>query len=420
MKKIVTALGESLLNEELKKDKDFIVLTKDIQYQEGIIELLEENKKIDIEYLIINENLYGENKIEKLIDKIINKNKYIKIIIILENENKNLEKILYKKGILKIYYRNKVNIKEIISFLKNNKKEEQIKKIEKINNKKILTKNVNNITKENIKMKEAKIISIAGTGGVGKSVVALNFSNSLVQKNKKILIIDFDILNNSLHTILGVNKYSQKIKKKIKKNDLISNKINIKELLIKINKNIDLISGINLIFDEKYKISDKKIKEILGELKQYYSYIIIDTSYECFFNYTKNILKNSNEIIFLLESNLTEIKKAQNLLNIYTNEWNIDNKKIKILINKYNKNSIDNNIIKEIFSKYKLLGKIKFNSKYNILINKNYEKEILTNKIKKEYIRVSEKIFKLKNRRIKLLFNNYLNKYKYKIKLKNI
>ena len=105
-------------------------------------------------------------------------------------------------------------------------------------------------------------------------------ANILKENNQKILIIDFDILNKSLHTILGVNEYSKKIKNKLQKNNLINNKINIKELIIKINKKVDLISGINLIFDSKYKISSEKIKFIIEELKEYYDLIIIDTSSE--------------------------------------------------------------------------------------------------------------------------------------------
>ena len=45
MKKIITALNNPNLNEELKKENDVKILFKDIQYKEGIIEILE-NKKI--------------------------------------------------------------------------------------------------------------------------------------------------------------------------------------------------------------------------------------------------------------------------------------------------------------------------------------------------------------------------------------
>ena len=466
MKQIITALGNPLLNDKLSEEKEFKILTKDIQYQDGIFEILEKEEKID--FLILSEILLGENKIENLIEKIQEKNNQIKIIIILENKKEELENILYLKGIKKIYYNNKVEIKEIISFIKNENKEENEKiKNELENLKELLIKNNINFEKEKInnnllenkidenklnknklnenklnknklnknKLNEnklnkikiiknnkkinSKVISIAGTGGVGKSIITLNLSNILKEKNQKILIIDFDILNNSLHTILGVNQYSQKIKNKLQKNDLIQNKINIKELIIKINKKVDLISGINLLFDSKYKISSEKIEFILEELKQYYDVIIIDTSSECFFDYTKNILNNSDNILFLLEANLLEIKKANNLLKIYTEEWNLKKEKINIIINKYNENAVDDKIIKNIFSEYKILGKIKFNRKYNILINKNFEEDIFTKNIKKEYEKISDKIIKLKNRKLNLTIENIYNRFKFNLYQKN-
>ena len=294
-----------------------------------------------------------------------------------------------------------------------NLKELLIKNNINIENKNI-NKNINNKTKS-----KKKIISIAGTGGVGKSVVTLNLANILKNEKQKILIIDFDVLNNSLHTILGVKKYSKKIQQKMEENELLKKKIDIRDLIININKNIDLISGINLIFDNKYKISSEKIKFILEELKEYYNVIIIDTSSECFFDYNKNILNNSDMVLFLLEANILEIKKAQNLLKIYKKQWKIKSEKINIIINKYNENTIDDEIIKNIFFEYKILGKIKFNKKYNNLINKNFNEDIFTKNIKKEYKVISNKIIKLKNRKLNLIIENIYNRFKYNLYQKN-
>lgn len=422
MKNIITALCNSLLNDKLKNINEFNILANDIQYQDGIFEIIEKNEKID--YLILSEFLPGQYEIKKLIEKIEEKNNFIKIILILENKKEELENYLYAKGIYKIFYNNKIEINDIINLIKNdyNENEKIIKEIENLKN--ILIKNnieinsgENLINKKEIEEKEnmkdkiinkiklifkiknkskenkiinKKIISILGTGGVGKSIITVNIANLLKENNYKVLILDFDILNNSLHTILGVNRYPEKIKNKIKNNDLINNKINIKDLIIKINKNVDLISGINLLFDSKYKISSLKIKNILEELKENYDYIIIDNSAECFFEYTKNIINNSDLNIYLLEANLIEIKKAKRLLEIYTKEWNIEKNKINLLINKYNKYSIKNKILKNIFNEYKILGKINFNEKYNLLINKNYKQnKIIKKEMKKEY----EKVF---------------------------
>ena len=65
MKKIITALGNPNLSEKIKKYKNIEILTKDIQYQEGIFEVLEKEK--NIYFLILSENLLGKNKIENLI-----------------------------------------------------------------------------------------------------------------------------------------------------------------------------------------------------------------------------------------------------------------------------------------------------------------------------------------------------------------
>ena len=82
MKKIITALNNPYLNNELKKEKKFNVINKDIIYKEGIIEILEKNKNINT--LIINYDLDGNLKIDELIKKIKKINEKIELIFILE------------------------------------------------------------------------------------------------------------------------------------------------------------------------------------------------------------------------------------------------------------------------------------------------------------------------------------------------
>ena len=128
-------------------------------------------------------------------------------------------------------------------------------------------------------------------------------------EEKKSIIIDFDVLNNSLHTLLGIKNYDEKIKKGISNNDLIYHVQDINKYIIKTNKKIDILSGMNLIFDSKYKLSYKKLKQIVEKLKEEYNYIIFDTSSECFLDYTKEIINISDETIFISGANLLEIKK---------------------------------------------------------------------------------------------------------------
>ena len=157
----------------------------------------------------------------------------------------------------------------------------------------------------------------------------------------------------------------------------------IEDLIIKVNAKIDLIAGINLLFDSKYQISSIKVKNILEKLKTKYDIIIIDTSSE--------MMKLCQINIFILEANLLEIKKAQRLLNIYINEWQIPQKNFKMIFNKYNKNAIDDSILKHIFSDFLILGKLSSNSQYDQIINKNAI-GLFHPKMQKEYRKIQEKI----------------------------
>ena len=80
MKKIITAINNPKLNEELKKENKFEIICKDIQYKEAILEIIEKIKDVDI--IIINEQIPGQINLEDLILKIKEINSKIKLIII--------------------------------------------------------------------------------------------------------------------------------------------------------------------------------------------------------------------------------------------------------------------------------------------------------------------------------------------------
>lgn len=209
--------------------------------------------------------------------------------------------------------------------------------------------------------------------GVGKSIFTINLAISF--KNKKILIIDLDILNNCLHTILGIKLLNK-------------NKHDLKKYIIKYNKNIDLISISQILKNNKIE----NIKEYLNNLLKEYDYIFIDMSLECFENQNKKIMKKSYLNIFLIEPNLTEIKKSQKILENYNKEWKIKKQFINIIFNKYNINSIKEKILKRLFEEYKIIGKINFDLNYNLLINKNYNCKNEIKKIKKEYLEIIKEL----------------------------
>ena len=104
MKKILTAIANPKLNEKLKQTNEFEINYNDIQYQDGVLEIL---KKEKIDILILSEILPGDYNIKDFILEIKKYNKEIEINIFLENKKENIEIFLKKNGIYNIINNNK-------------------------------------------------------------------------------------------------------------------------------------------------------------------------------------------------------------------------------------------------------------------------------------------------------------------------
>ena len=355
------------MNERLIKEKYNVICT-DIQYKEGILEFLEANSMVD--YIIININLTGNIPIEELFYEIKKINNQIKIIST-SNKTYNEETIMQELD---------ENSNELFKYNKTIEIENiPLRKVSKEKNKKVYNQKtlpLNNFfpIKNIIRERRKDVISILGPNGIGKSVFSILFAKTM--QEKKSIIIDFDILNNSLHFLMGIKKYEEKIKRRIQSQDLINNKSNVHNCIIHTELKIDLLPALNIIFDPNYKLSNKKLKNIIEELQNSYDLIIIDTSSETFLDYTREIINISNKAIFISGANMLEVRKSERLLEIYKKDWNIETSKINIIFNKCTNKSIDENLLREIFEEYNILGKIKLNDYYDSMINKNMnEKE---------------------------------------------
>ena len=396
MKKILTAIGNEKINNELNKIENFKVISNDIQYKEGIIEILENMQ--DIDFIILNSLLPGEINLIELIKKINLLNEKIKIILFIENNNPEIDKLLSDKKIYKILYNNEIEIKDLINIIKdseiinNEELKEEINKLKSIileNEKKNkfrhkiksffednivnkILKNKKNIinSKSNKKdkdknIKNKKVISITGPPSVGKSIFSINLAkiNSYENFENKILIIDADIINSSIHTILGLPKNSTTI-----------------------NKNINLLT-----------LNNNNIKELLEENKNKYDLIIIDTgSCNELLELNKEIIEISNLSLFISDTNLLEINKSIKLLEKYINKLKINKDKFQIIFNKYNNKSIDFNLLGNIFSEFNIIGYLKYSVQYSELINKNNTNNLINNKIKNEYSKINNLILNKK------------------------
>ena len=354
MKKILTAIGNPKIAEKLSKENNIEINYKDIQYKEGILEILENDNKINL--IIINEKIPGKIEINLLLENILKINSKIKLYLILENKNikiKNKNIIIF----------NQINYEEIIQKIIEDDIQEKI--IEnKINLKKIPEQEIIKSEQQTIEIEKeketkedrnyqeieedcedsSKFIIVFGPENVGKSIIAVIIS-FLISRRKKVLLVDIDTENGNINTILQVKKNTNKIQK--------------------IANNLDFIC------------TENSIKNI----EKNYDFIFID-------NYNKNKLNKNYKIIFISESNLIGVEKSKKVLN----KLNLIKMKNNILlINNYNKNSIDIKILKNIFCEFNNIEKIKYSEKYNLIIN-NFNKINLNILFNKKYKKIIQKI----------------------------
>ena len=196
MKKIITAIGNENINNELKKQINLQVLLNDIQYKEGIVEVLEDYE--DIDFIIINSELPGEMSLKQLIQNILEINKRIKIIIFSENKNEELEKYLYNKGVYKVLYDNEIEISDLIKLVNNNSENDELK--EEINKlKEIILEKEKRKNKNIFKILKNKI----------KNII-LKIKNKLSKNKINNIYNNYDNKNNKNKNIIKIKKHKNK------------------------------------------------------------------------------------------------------------------------------------------------------------------------------------------------------------------
>ncbi len=370
MKKIITAINNPKINEEINKNPNIETISKDVQYREAILELLEQFKNTDI--IILYEKILGKITIEELIIKIQKINPKKKIIIILKKKNNNKIKMLLKRNIKNIYFKKDLKYKKIINIInnnllgnkiknnkiKNNKKliNEKIKnKINnnKLNNKKINNKIINNklINKINnyklINNNKNKIITIIGKNNLEKNKIIIFLIEYL--KNKKILFINFE-------------KNDQKIK-----NDFKFFRINF-------NKNIKFIYNPYLFLE---KIQTEKPEKIFEKIKQKFDFIIIKDSYIFDKEIKHNIIENTDTFVWTVSLKDLGIKEISQMKRFSQKYLQNIKSSLHIIAKNIFLKDINPSLLKKTLSEKKNIYLSSFEYEYI-----NYKKNLKKNKRK--------------------------------------
>lgn len=377
MKRILTALGNNTLNNELKKYSKYDVISEDLLYQEAVLDLL---KIEEVDVVIISALLQGQYDMIEFLKEVKKSKITSRIILIVDTISDEEKNILISKGIFDILYDSEIGMMDVI---------EAIDREEPINIRKQLEKELakrmseEKGVKENqeefianlkpiVKIQKQEVITIFGTPGSGKSTIVANLVKLFSKKtNSKILLIDLDTLNGNLDEILEVPKTPENIEILIDEDkkcginyvaDLVlKNRFdaNVLDELVINSGTFDFLSGNTSLHYCQNVLNEKCYTKLLEAAKEKYDFIFIDTNSNIFLDATKWALQESNRVLFVTEDSSVCLKKTTQLLEVVFNIWNIWKNKVQIILNKIN-NGVEDEVFKEV-CKLKVIGKIRQN-----------------------------------------------------------
>lgn len=175
---------------------------------------------------------------------------------------------------------------------------------------------------ENIKT----VLITSSKADEGKSTVLSNLSDSFTDMGKKVLLIDADLRNPSIHKIYGLHN-------NIGLADIINKEENFEDCVnIDVNSNLDILTSGTFVINPSELLSLDYMKEFIDSLKEDYDYIFIDSPPIGIVTDANIIASFVDSVILVVASNevdkkMLEISKSRldkvnaNILGVVVNKY---------------------------------------------------------------------------------------------------
>ncbi len=353
--KILVALDNEKVKNELIKLYGDIVYKQDITYMEGVIEFL---SNTDEEYILITRDNLNGNLNNMLFAKQIKlSNNNTRVIYIVSKLTNEYKEFLFSNKIFNIIEGEYIDIKQIADVIENDKNI-IYKSNEIFNSNQVIPK---------------QMIAVFGTSGAGKSFISSIISKEICNELKiSTCLIDMDIQNPSIDIFnnleANVSNISQ-IVEDVDKRIEINGNINKYVQKDKNNRKLNYITNNVSLYDCQNKLSKEYYQKIYSACSQTYEYCVIDLPSTPFLDVVEYTLKYSTKIYFVINPNYLSIRQAIKYLDLMVRNWNIQKEKINIILNKIQKNSLDIDQVESLIKGYKAILSIEYNKDIESFIN---------------------------------------------------
>lgn len=386
--KIIVAMNNSTIKEAIDIVYKNNVYKYDLCYMEDVIKLISQDDKQNMnidkdnnlkerKILITKDTLEGSLNSITYIKQIRLADPSIKIILFVSDLTQEYKEFLFSNEVFNIIESESITIKKLQEYIESDKyviydgKEKQNQAQSTKQNQEKLPKGTNNI--DNIRVISKQLFAVYGTDGSGKSYISSILSQKIAKKlNVSVGLLDMDIENASLDIFntldFNINSLSQIIGD-IDKDKNINKSIFLNSIKKNKRDNISYITNKCSLYECQNKLTPKYYKIIYNECKNIFDYTILDLPSSPFIDVTKYSLINANKVIFVLNPNYLSLRQAIQKLDTMDKLWNISKQNIYIVINKFQKNSLDIEQIENILNGYKIIQKIDFDDSIEGYIN---------------------------------------------------
>ena len=172
-----------------------------------------------------------------------------------------------------------------------------------------------------------------------------------------------DILNNLEINTNGLLRLINNIDNDVSKN--------IEKYMLKDKREskIFYLTNSSYILDKEMENKEKCHLKLYNMVKQIFDTVFIDLSSDITLNVTKDTLKKSDIIYFVVNPQYISIRQAIKYLEFMENVLYIKKEKINIIVNKSQKDSLGNSQIKSMLYNYKVIGNLPYNPQIDSYIN---------------------------------------------------